>query len=301
MTRMPAPSARMKPSRSRSNGRLAPAGSSLRVDRARIAAKPPRPMWVIAASLPPVIITSAWPSWMILKASPMALAAEAQAVATAEFGPRSPQRIEIWPLAALTISLGMVNGLIRDGPLVIIAECWVSNSLSPPMPDPMITPQEWGGRGSNAIPASSTADRLAAMANCAKRSRWRASFPPNRATGSQPCTCPPKWTLNSVVSKSVSVLTPLRPAQSADQNWSSVSPRAVTTPIPVMTTRRGVPMLLRVFLDVLDSLPDGLDLLRFFVGDGDVELFLELHHELDGIERVGPEVVDEGGIPGHLI
>ena len=46
----------------------------------------------------------------------MALAAEAQAVATAEFGPRRPQRIETWPLAALTISLGIVNGLIRDGP-----------------------------------------------------------------------------------------------------------------------------------------------------------------------------------------
>ena len=113
---MPAPSARTKPSRSRSNGRLARGGSSLRVERARIAAKPPRPMCVIAASLPPVIITSAWPVWMILKASPIALAAEAQAVATAEFGPRRPQRIETWPLAALTISLGIVNGLIRDGP-----------------------------------------------------------------------------------------------------------------------------------------------------------------------------------------
>ena len=88
---MPAPSARTKPSRSRSKGRLARVGSSLRVERARIEANPPRPMWVIAASLPPVIITSAWPYWMSLKASPMALAAEAQAVAIAEFGPRRPQ------------------------------------------------------------------------------------------------------------------------------------------------------------------------------------------------------------------
>ena len=75
----------------------------------------------------------------------MALAAEAQAVATAEFGPCRPQRIETWPLAALTISLGIVNGLIRDGPLSIIAECCVSNSLRPPMPEPMITPQRCGG------------------------------------------------------------------------------------------------------------------------------------------------------------
>ena len=64
----PAPSARTNPSRSRSNGRLARVGSSLRVDRALIEANPPRPMWVIAASLPPVTITSAQPVWMSLSA-----------------------------------------------------------------------------------------------------------------------------------------------------------------------------------------------------------------------------------------
>ena len=55
-----------------------------------------------------------------MKASPIALAAEAQAVATAEFGPAGPSgsRPGRWP--ALTISLGIVNGLIRDGPLFII-------------------------------------------------------------------------------------------------------------------------------------------------------------------------------------
>src|SRR4051812_15236010 len=116
---MPAPSARTKPSRSRSKGRLAWVGSSLRVERARIAANPPRPMGVIAASLPPQIITPAMPVWIARNESPMALAAEAHAVATADVGPRRPHRIETWPLAALTISLGIVNGLIRDGPLWI--------------------------------------------------------------------------------------------------------------------------------------------------------------------------------------
>ena len=46
-------------------------------------AKPPMPIGVIAASLPPVTITSASSYWMVLKASPMALVALAQAVATA--------------------------------------------------------------------------------------------------------------------------------------------------------------------------------------------------------------------------
>ena len=104
-------------------------------------------MWVIAASLPPVTITSAQPVWMSLRASPIALAAEAQAVATAEHGPFKPQRIETWPLAALTISLGITNGLIRDGPFCIITVCWVSNSLSPPMPEPIITPHCSSGIG----------------------------------------------------------------------------------------------------------------------------------------------------------
>ena len=83
---------------------------------------------------------------MILKASPMALAAEAQAVAMAVFGPRRPHLIETWPLAALTISLGMMKGLIRDGPFCIMMVCWVSNSFSPPMPEPMMTPQAYGAR-----------------------------------------------------------------------------------------------------------------------------------------------------------
>ena len=61
---MPAPSARTNPSRSRSNGRLARVGSSLRVESARIEANPPSPMCVIAASLPPVIITSACSAWI---------------------------------------------------------------------------------------------------------------------------------------------------------------------------------------------------------------------------------------------
>ena len=49
----------MKPSRSLSNGRLARCGSSFRVDSARIAANPPTPIGVLAASDPPAIITSA--------------------------------------------------------------------------------------------------------------------------------------------------------------------------------------------------------------------------------------------------
>jgi len=64
-TREAAPSAITKPSRSRSNGRLAAAGLSLRVDNARIATKPPTPKEVIAAPAPPVIAASRYPARII--------------------------------------------------------------------------------------------------------------------------------------------------------------------------------------------------------------------------------------------
>ena len=62
--RTPAPSPMTKPSRSLSKGREAAAGSSLRVESARMALKPPTPRAVIAASLPPAIMTSASPRWI---------------------------------------------------------------------------------------------------------------------------------------------------------------------------------------------------------------------------------------------
>src|SRR5687768_7289968 len=55
-----------------------------------------------------------------------------------------------------------------------------------------------------------------------------------------------------------------------------------------------------MFLDVIDRLADGLDLLGLFVGDRELELILELHDQLHGIEAVGVEVVDEVRFAGDL-
>lgn len=46
------------------------------------------------------------------------------------------------------------------------------------------------------------------------------------------------------------------------------------------------PGLLGVGVDVLDRLPDGLNLLRFLVRYRDVKLFLKLHHEFHRIQRI---------------
>ena len=89
---MPAPSPMTKPSRSRSNGRLAFSGVSLRVERARMAAKAVTPTLQTGASLPPANITSASPRLMISKASPMPLVLAAQAVQTVDERPFGAER-----------------------------------------------------------------------------------------------------------------------------------------------------------------------------------------------------------------
>src|SRR5438876_2060561 len=82
------------------------------------------------------------------------------------------------------------------------------------------------------------------------------------------------------------------PCVSADQNSSTVLPTGVSAPSPVTTTRRGSTAL-GVVLDVLDGVPDRHDLLGVLVGDLDVEVLLQRHHQLDRVERVGAEVLDE--------
>src|SRR5581483_9471210 len=59
---------------------------------------------------------------------------------------------------------------------------------------------------------------------------------------------------------------------------------------------RGRSPRLLVRSDVVDSLADGLDLLRVLVRDLDPELVLELHDQLDEVEGVGVEILLEGSL-----
>ena len=73
-TSTPLPSPQTKPSRPRSNGRLAPSGSSFRRESASMASKPPMPTGEIVASAPPATITLARPRRIHSNASPRACA-----------------------------------------------------------------------------------------------------------------------------------------------------------------------------------------------------------------------------------
>src|SRR5579883_2304602 len=52
---------------------------------------------------------------------------------------------------------------------------------------------------------------------------------------------------------------------------------------------------LGMLFDVVDGVLDGADLLRVLVGNLEVEILFQRHDQLHGIERVGAQVVNEGG------
>ena len=85
-----------KPSRSRSNGREAFSGESLKlVESALQAEKPAMPIRLIVASQPPATMTSASPSAIRRDASPIAWVPDEHAVTQAWLGPRSLCLIEM--------------------------------------------------------------------------------------------------------------------------------------------------------------------------------------------------------------
>src|SRR2546426_1280271 len=299
-TRTPPPSPHTKPSRPASNGRDAFCGSSLRVDIAFIEQKPAMVSGTTMASAPPAIITSASPRGIGRRASPSAWLPVARAGTTAEVGPLAPKRIETSPDAMLTMSIGMKNGETRSGPFSMSILCASRSEEMPPMPEPMSTPKRVPSSLAGSRPESSTAMTEHAIAYLRYGSSRRASFLSTYFSSSKLRTSPAmrvtNWNspLAVLVCASNFVIGPMPdlPCVSADQNSSTVLPTGVSAPMPVTTTRRGSTAL-RVVLDVLDGVADGHDLLGVLVRDLDVEVLLQGHDELDGIEGVGAQVFDE--------
>src|SRR5690606_19833897 len=105
-----------KPSRPVSQGRLAVAGSSLRVDSAFAEEKPPIANGVTVDSAPPQTIMSASPYSIMRADRPMACKPVVQAVTTEMFGPLRPCMMDRLPEIMLMIVPGMKNGEILRGP-----------------------------------------------------------------------------------------------------------------------------------------------------------------------------------------
>ena len=145
----------------------------MRRDSARIAEKPAIPARVIAASVPPQSITSARPSRIASRPSPIAICEAAQAVQGDESGPRVPSWIETQAAPMFGMIAGSENGLTRSGPRSISVSQQSSNDFRPPIAVATEAPTR-SDSFSITIPGSASAWRAAATASCAKRSIRRA-------------------------------------------------------------------------------------------------------------------------------
>src|SRR6516162_8229630 len=131
----------------------------------------------------------------------------------------------------------------------------------------------------------------------------RASFVGMYCATSNSRTAPPKRVGKAETSKRVTGAMPLSPRRMASHADWTVLPTGDTRPRPVMTTRRLLTRFLQrpeegsglaaTFVDVIDSLMDGGDLLGVLVGDLDLEFLFQSHDELDCVERIGPKIVHE--------
>src|SRR5271165_1432668 len=133
-----------------------------------------------------------------------------------------------------------------------------------------------------------------------KRAILRASFFSMNCSGSKFLTSAAIRQANSEASKPVMRSTPLLPASSACQTSAVLLPTPQISPTPVTTTRRVKLFSFRVGVDVIDGVLDGADLLRFLVGNLDVEGLLESHHQFHRVQRIGAQVVHKRRIGGDL-
>ena len=168
-TRMPPPSAMVKPSRSTSNGRDTPL-----LDNAVMLLKPAMAVGVSGASAPPAMTTSARPSAIMRAAFPMAWVPAAQAVTVFSHGPCQPYFIEMAAAGAFAIIIGTRNGDTRRSPLPRRTSIWSSSVPMPPTPVPTNVARRAGSAVSS--PAISSACSAAARAYCVQGSLRRASL-----------------------------------------------------------------------------------------------------------------------------
>src|SRR6185437_14839359 len=175
------------------------------------------------------------------------------------------------------------------------------------MPEPIITPvAQRSSSLSGSQPEFSTASEAATIARWMKRSIFfwsltgihsaRSSLPSALAPWG---TCPATLLGRLLVSKDWMAPMPDSPLISRRQTCSNPMPSGLATPMPVTTTRRIATILLGarsgglLLLDVVEGVLHGADLLRRVFRNLDAERLLERHHQLDGVETVGAQVIDE--------
>src|SRR5207247_4498442 len=137
--------------------------------------------------------------------------------------------------------IGMKNGDTRLGPFSLSARQFSSKVATPPVPVPIKTPTRFTSTLSQlfARQASLIASSAAPIANWENRSYRRSSFLSRKRAGSKSFTSHANRTDDCTGSKRVIGPAPDRPATRASQVVRVVLPSGLTSPRPVMTTRRG--------------------------------------------------------------
>src|SRR5487761_1821039 len=179
---------------------------------------------------------------------------------------------------------------------------------NPPMPEPIITPVRSRSTGSVGFQsASSTACCAAASAKTINSSILRCSFGGTQSSAlNEPDDVSPRGTWPAIfagkseTSKLWIARIPDCPSSNRFQTVSVPTPRGVTTPHPVTTTRLIDETLGLVLLDEAHRVLHRHDLLGRVVGNFAAKFLLERHDELDGVEAVRAQVIDKAGVLGHF-
>src|SRR5262249_15203467 len=170
---------------------------------------------------------------------------------------------------------------------------------------PTRTPERVASALSVLSAASSTAIDALATAYLRKGSNLRSSFLSMYLSGSNPLSSPAMRVSKPAVSNPVMGPIPERPSMRACQNSSAALPTGVTAPTPVITTRRlsmaTERLDLLLLLDAAEGVAHRGALRRVGVGDRQVDLLPEGHHQLDRVARVGAQGLDQFGVGFDVI
>src|SRR5439155_11668191 len=232
----------------------------------------------------------------------------------------------------------MKNGDTLRGPRSFRSSAVSAMPERPPIPEPIIVPVAQRSSSVEGCQlASSSAWRAAHIAKMMKSSTLRWSFGSIHWSGLNVPPLPsPRGTTQAIRlvrsdTSNVSIfLAPLSLLRMRLQVDSTPQPRGDTMPRPVTTTRlisttptpdsrpttinrwtvrprpgrlrqhRAGASAFRVLFKKFRGVTDGQNRLRGVIGNFATEFFFERHHELDGIEAVGAEVINEACVVDHF-
>ena len=171
----------------------------------------------------------------------------------------------------------------------------------PPIPEPTAMPIRCQSSSWSVSPASVTAWMPAATPYCTNKSICRISLGLMCSAGEKSRTSPAMREENWEASKRERERIPGVPESNACQAEVQEFPTGQKMPSPVTTTLRPEDNLLAFRLlsvNIFQRFSDAGYFFRIFVGNFAVKFVLQRHHQLHGVQRVGPPCHQQTSLPG---